>query len=153
MRMTLSVLRCLCIFWWMAKNEPCHISKCQSQQKNKQIAHSSHIHQATFHSLPKKDGQSRLSAANLCLLCPLPCGSDNYYHGRMCVKRYLWYFFSSSHPQYKWYSFGYWLYLCWRARSLYIPLYMVHTYHCILCIIMWNKLSVCVFARMNVWLC
>lgn len=71
-------LRCLCSFWWMGMNGICHIVQCHSQQESKQIAHPSHIHQAIFHNLFKTNDQSRPSAANLCLLSPLTCGSNNY---------------------------------------------------------------------------
>lgn len=71
-------LRCLCSFWWMGMNGICHIVQCHSQQESKQIAHPSHIHQAIFHNLFKTNDQSCPSAANLCLLSPLTCGSNNY---------------------------------------------------------------------------
>lgn len=56
--------------------------------ENKQKAHSSHIHQAIFHNLFKTNDQSRPSAANLCLLCPLTCGSNNYQQAENVYIKY-----------------------------------------------------------------
>lgn len=141
--MTLSVLRCLRIFWWMAKNEPCHISKCQSQQKNKQIAHPSHIHQAAFHSLLKKDGQSRLSAANLCLLCLLPMWEWQLWSRWECAWKGICGIFSPVLH----YDVDY------RGLVLQCVVFELfpHTCHCHLCIIMWNKL--CMYSTLTVCVC